>query len=174
MLGDVAAAPAEFGVVAQEDFVFAVEPGLEFADGVETDKAAAIEAHEEFGIENFLEGIESAANVVLLARGVDENVVAVGFDPGDVVDGNEEGAFAFADEEALGIAAIPLNLLEQMLQTRFGAVAVGVLVQDAGAMQSFTETVFGNGLEQIVESVNFEGTKSVLVMGGDENDLRQL
>jgi len=173
-LGDVAAAPAKLGAVAEDHFVFPVEPRLEFADGVETDETAAIEAHEEFGVKDFLEGIESAANVVFLGRRVYQDVVAIRFDPGDVIDGDKEGALAFANEQALGIAAIPLNLLEQMLQTGFGASAIGVLVVDAGTMESFTEALLNDGLEEVVEGVDFEGAKSVLVVGSDEDDLRQL
>ena len=78
---------------------------------------------------------------MLLARGVHEDVVAVSFDPRDVVDRDEEGAFGFADEEALGIAAIALNLLQQMLQTGFGAVGVGVSGVSEGAMESFPEAI---------------------------------
>jgi hypothetical protein len=147
---------------------------LEFADGVETDEAATIEANKEFWVKDLLQGIESAANVVLLARGMNEDVVAVGFDPGDVVDRDKEGALTFADEQALGIAAIPLNLLEQMLQTRLGTCAVGACEMGTCTVEGFSEAILSNGLEEIVESVNLESAKSVLVVGGDEDDLRQL
>src|SRR5262249_49287702 len=125
------------------------------------------------GVKDLLEGIQRAADVVLLTRSVHEDVVAVGFDPGDVVDGDKEGAFTLADEQALRIASVPLDLLEQMLQTRIDASAIGVQVVDAGTIKSFAEALFNDGLEKIVEGVDFEGAQRILIVCGDEDELRE-
>jgi hypothetical protein len=50
-LRNVAARPAKFGVVVEHDFVFAVEPRQQLADGVEPHQRSPVDAHEQLGVE---------------------------------------------------------------------------------------------------------------------------
>ena len=74
------------------------------------------------------------SKVVLFPCRVDENVVAIGFDPGDLVHSDEESAFALANQEAIGVAAFALHFLEQILQASFRAGTVGLSVVSAGTV----------------------------------------
>jgi hypothetical protein len=122
-LGDVAAAPAKFGAVVQDDFVFTMEPGKEFADGFETNQAAAVDADEELRVERVLQGIEGAPEGMSLLAAVEEKVIAVGFDPGNIADRNEKGARVFMNEEAIGEAAFALHLFEHFAKARYMGIA---------------------------------------------------
>ena len=165
----VAAAPAEFGFVVEEDFVLAVKPREHLADGVEPDDAAAVDAGEEMWVEGGLDGIERGAHGVRFRAAMDDQVVAIGFDPGNVADMDKVGAGFFADEQAFGESAIAQDLIDQAPEALFGGVAVADVLFECAA-DDFAETIFGHGLEQIIEGMDFEGTNGVAIVGGYEDE----
>ena len=171
--GDVAAAPAEFGFVAEDNFEFAVEPGLEFADGVESNDGTAIDAGEEFGVEGGFDGVERGAHGVGFYGGVDGEIVAVGLDPGNFADVDEIGASVFADEQAFGKSAIAEDLVDQRAEMLFAGATVWrdlkLCVVIESAAEDLTKADVGNWLEQVVEGVNFESTDGVVIVGSNED-----
>src|SRR6202023_196441 len=88
-LGPEAAAPGQHGAVAQDDLGVAVEPGLDLADGFQADDLGTVEAQEASGVEAALEIAEGAAAAVFRAVGEDAQVVGLGADEVDLVDGEE-------------------------------------------------------------------------------------
>src|SRR5262249_1994641 len=171
-LGQVAAAPAQLGPVLQDDFVFAVKPRKKLADGVQPDQAAAVDAHELLRVERILDGVEGGANRVLLSCGMDEDVVAIGFDPGDLPRRDKKGAGVFANQQAIGILPPPVPPLQQVVEPgRQAAFAAGML--RLRTAERLAEALFGNRFEQIVESIDFKSAQSVLIVRGDENKLWQ-
>lgn len=168
-LGDIPAAPAKLGIVVQDDFVFSVEPREQLADGFEANKAAAIDADEKLWIESVLERVERASKSVFFLATVEDEVVAICFDPGNFADGNKKGPGIFVNEHALGKAAFPLHLFEHVAETRHMRVArLRVLLADAA--KGFAEANLAYGLEEVIEGVNLKGMKSVLVVRGGEDD----
>lgn len=115
---DVTASPAEFGFVFEDDFVFAVKPGEEFMNEIEANESGTVDADEEFGIERILEVVERAAKRVRLGSAMKQDVVAIGFDPGDFINGSEAGAVVVFDEDAIGVSALFLDGLEDFGKTR--------------------------------------------------------
>jgi len=108
-LGDVTASPAELGFIFQNDFVFAVEPGEKFVNEIEANEGGAVDADEEFGIERVLKVVEGGAKRVRFGAAMEKDVVAVGFDVGDIADGDEARAVGVFDQNAVGIAALFLH-----------------------------------------------------------------
>lgn len=167
--GDVPAAPAKLGVVVEDDFVLSVKPREQLADGFEANKAAAIDADEKLRVERVLERVERAAQGVLFLGAVEDDVVALGFDPGNFADGNEEGPGILVNEDALGKATFSLHLFEHLAETRhMGIARLRVLL--ARAAKGFAEAIFAHGLEEIVEGMDLEGSKRVLVVRGCKDD----
>jgi len=172
-LADVAAGQAKLGFVFQDDFIFAVKPRKKLVNEIKPNERRAVETDEEFGVERILEIVEGAAERVSLRAAVKEDVVAVSFDPGDVADGDEAGAVVAFDEDAIGIGALLLNALQDFGKTR-GEWAGRTRVIFARAAEDVFETVFGEGLQEIVEGVDFEGAEGVVIVSGDENDGRHV
>jgi hypothetical protein len=168
-LGDIPAAPAKLGIVVQDDFVFSVEPREQLADGFEANQAAAIDADEKPRIERVLERVERTPKSVFFLAAVEDDVVAIGFDPGNFADRNKEGTGIFVNEDTLGKAAFPLHLFEHVAETRQMRIArLRVLLADAA--KRFAEADLAYGLEKVIESVNLKGMKSVLVVRRSEDD----
>ena len=172
-LADVAAGPAKLGFVFQDDFIFAVKPRKKLVNEIKPNERRAVETDEEFGVERILEIVEGAAERVSLRAAVKEDVVAVSFDPGDVADGDEAGAVVVFDEDAIGIGALLLNGFKDLGKTR-GEWAGGTQMIFARAAEDVFEAIFRERLQEIVEGVDFEGAKSVVIVSGDENDGRHI
>jgi hypothetical protein len=150
-----------------------VEPREKLVNEIKPNERRAVETDEEFGIERVLEIVEGAAESVSLRAAVKENVVAVGFDPRDVANGDEAGTVVAFDEDAIGIGALLLNGLQDFGKAR-GEWTGRTRVIFARAVEDASEAIFGEGLQQIVESVNFEGAKGIVIVSGDENDGRHV
>ena len=102
-----------------------------------------------------------------------ENIIAVGFDPGDFTDGNEVGALVVFDEDSVGIGAMFLHGVQNFIEAG-GQRAGGTGMVFADATKDLSEAIFGEGLQQVVEGMDFEGAKSVVVVSSNENDGRHV
>ena len=143
-LADVAAGPAEFRFIFEDDFVFAVKPRLEFMDEIEADESGAIDTDEEFGVERVLKIFKRAAERVVLRAAMQENVVAVGLNPRDFGNCNEVGAGIGFDEDAIGKGILLLQGLEHFGEAR-GEMLGGTRMNFADAAQDLFEAVFREG-----------------------------
>ncbi len=163
--------PSQFGFVVEDDFVFAVEPGEHFADGIKPHDGAAIDAGEEFRVERFFEGVERGAQGVGFCAAMENQIIALGFDPGDFADIHEVGAGFFANEQTIGKSAVAQNLIDQSAQAFFAGVAV-FLCCSLCALHDFAEAIFADGLQQIVKGMHFKRAHRVLIVRGDKHKSR--
>jgi hypothetical protein len=141
-LADVTASPAELGLVFQNDFVFTVEPGKKLVNEIEANEGGAIDTNEEFGVKRVLKVVEGTAKRVSLRAAVEEDVVAVGFDQGDVVDQDEARAVVVFNQDAMRIAALLLDGLENFGKAR-GERAGGTRMIFTDAAENLLEAIFG-------------------------------
>jgi len=163
------AAEAEFAAVFHDDEVAAAEPGLDLLHEIDVDDGGAVDADEFFGVEFLLEALQGLADFEGALACVEASVVAEGFDALDLGDGEETDAAVLRDRDAreegwFGGAA---ELREQELK---GVGVDGAVDALADAIESFAEAVGGEGFEEIVDGVDFEGLERVLIVGGDEDD----
>ena len=72
-----------------------------------------------FGSRAFFEGVERGAQGVGFCAAMEDQVVALGFDPGDFADVDEVGAGFFADEQTFGEAAVAQDLIDEAAEALF-------------------------------------------------------
>lgn len=163
----VGAGQGEFGAVVEHDDVFTVEPGAEFLDAVGVDNCRAVDAEEAAGVEALLDRGHGFANEVGFAADVEGDIVVGGFDPVDFVLTDEEHAAGGFDSKTGGFLVALFEFVEK-LENAGVALRGGGLAADA--VEGFFEACGVEGLEEIVDGVDFEGTEGELVVSGDEDD----
>ena len=174
------AADGDFGLffVVHAELVAGLEPGDDFADVVDVDDVAAVDAPEEGGVEEFEEVFEGAAlGLAFEALGDDADDAFVDGGEADFGLVDEEKAALGLDDEALGLglARCPLGSIEepeQGVNLRLGQRAGGVAGHAAAdALDSLLDAGAVKGLEQIIDGVHVKGADGVLVISGGEDDL---
>src|SRR6185312_14347711 len=93
------------GAILQHHFRAALEQRMHFTNAGQVDQRAAVDAQEACGVELGQQVAQGVAVQVADRADVDVQVVAVGADPVDVVDGEYADVFAVAHAEALRVAA---------------------------------------------------------------------
>ena len=173
-----AAGEGDADAVEEDDDVFVVEGGFDFADAVQAGEGGAVQPEKFLGRNLGFDGREGfAEDEILLAR-VHHDVVAGGFDPVEVGDFHEARAVAVADGEAgdvggrrIGGGAGGGARFEEGEEARGGVVG-GVFSRElvAGALEGSAKAGGFERFEEVVERVEFEGADGVGVEGGDEDD----
>ena len=126
------------------------------------------------GVELRLDGVHRLAEQVRVGADVQLDVVAGRLDPVDLVGAHEEDAAARLDDEAIERAAAPAS---DPGRARAGGArgrrsrALELLPR---ARERLAEALAIERLQQVVERVHVERAQRVLVVGGDEDDERQL
>ncbi len=179
--------------VVHAELVAGFEPGNDFADVVDVDDVAAVGAPEEVGVEEFEELFEGAALGVAFDGGGDDADGAV-FDGGEADLGlvDEEQAALHLDDELAGSGSAGSGLLavkhlEQGVDAggfgfradagfERGGGGFGTVVEHAGAgaFNGLEDAGAVERLEQVIDGVHVEGADRVLVVGGGEDDERQV
>src|ERR1700743_1217569 len=154
------AAEGKLAAVLHDDEVAAAEPGLDLLHEIDVDDGGAVDADEFFGVELVFEALQGLADFEGALASVKGGVVAEGFDAFDLGDWEETDAAVLRDGDAreegwFGGAA---ELREQELE---GVGVDGAVDALANAIEGFAETVGGEGLEEIVDGVDFEGLERV-------------
>jgi hypothetical protein len=105
---------------------------------------------------------------------VGDDVVAGGLDPVDGTHADEGGAFVGPDWETGEGGAFGFAGGEEVeeLPGEFGGRSAGELKLGTCPLEGVPEAGRFGGLEQVVQSVGFEGLDGMLVVGGDEDDER--
>ena len=165
--------------VMQNDDVLAFEHRLEFFDVVEVDDGAAADAEKLLGIELGFEGTQGLAEDVAFFADVDCHVVTGGFDGFDVGGFHDEHLLAGLYGDACevvggGWGRCDLTSREEVDEAAGSGGGVPVGEMGAGTSDGGFEAGGFEGFEQVIERVRFKGSDGVLIVGGGENDERQI
>src|SRR6266480_2528398 len=176
----VAARELQAGPVVQDDHVLAAEIGLQLLDPLDVYDGRPVDAHEPRGVELRFEMLHGFAQRVPGAARMDLDVVALRFDPVDVLDAEDGHATARLDRETLQVLTVagdrrlPRDSVQQggePVAQRSDLALAHLLL---GVRHRPAESLVVEGLEQIEQRVDLERPEGVLVVGGDEDHHREL
>src|ERR1051326_5714104 len=158
--------------ILKNDDVFALEKRLELLDAFDVDEHGPADADEFLRVELFFQRGQGLAQNMILFGSVEHDVVACGFHVIDLIGFDEEDTLAFFDGDANQILQRRFGLAKEFQQA-FGdrtRLFAGNVI--AGALNGLFEARGLEWFEQVIQGVNFERLKRVLIECGYENDCR--
>src|ERR1039458_10359325 len=145
--------------------------GRHFADVVDVDQRAAVDALKNRTAQALVDGTERLSGHVALAGGDDPDDFALGLEGQHVIEIEQEVLLArAADYLAAAGGGRRLGNFAEASQ-RLGDIAWPG-AEDAGAVEGLFQAFPADRFEQVIQSAGFEGTDGVLVVGGDNDDDR--
>ena len=98
------------------------------------------------------------------------DVVAGRLHPVDFVRPEEEQTSARLDHQPVGLGLIASQVLDQCQQPTAEVAGLVALDMRPGTLQRLLEALAVERLQQVIKGTDLEGTQSVLVVGGHEDD----
>src|ERR1700686_1555896 len=185
----VAARELQLVPAFEREEVLAVHVGTKTPDEVQVDDGRAVHALKELRIQDLLELLHGAAQDVGIAGRVDAHVVPGRVDPLDRCHGHAHRLATLADRQHLGPPPVDrlASTFEQLIERQLTAAGdLGDDLQQSVALigggpgthvlahprERRGEAHIVDRLQQVVDRARFERLDGVLVVGGDEHQVR--
>ncbi len=167
--GVTGAADGEPRAIVEDGDVAILGVGLDAGDAFEIDDVGAMDAQEAGRIERGLEAGDGLLLEMLFAFGNEREVIVLRLGVVEFGNGNDEDAGAIADGNTVEVLRWRTRTRGEFggLQRQVRRISGETLL---GAVERGLKALDGDGFEEIVHGVDFEGANGVVVVRGDEDD----